>query len=255
MTEGIAAIEQIARQVEGVNAPLGSIQVRALLVYGDRYTLLIDTLSTPSELTAVREAVQQRGLPLWIVNSHADWDHWWGNSAFPDAPIIALRSTRTRQLREGKRTLTSFRKRDERFNEVELRPATIAFEDRLDLDLGGITVELHPVPGHTHDTLVAWIPERKLLFAADAAEDPIPLINEGPVGDWPQRLRSWAERAKVVVPAHGPVQGPELLTRNAAYLQGLFAAPDRQPPELEDADDFYRRSHRGNLKKAAAEKS
>ena len=49
-------------------------------------------LLRPSDLDGVREIVESHSKPLYIVNSHADWDHWWGNGAFPQAPMS--RSTR-----------------------------------------------------------------------------------------------------------------------------------------------------------------
>ena len=181
----------------------------------------------------MRQLVESLGKPLLVANSHADWDDWWGNAAFPDAPVIAHRLTLARQLKEGKRSLAAHRKKDpDGFADVILRPATIAYEGTLDLDLGGMHVELSLVPGHTHDSTVAFIPERRMLFAADAAEDPIPLVTEGPARPWAADLLRWAERASTVIPAHGNISGPDLLRRNAEYLLGLGDDPARKVPEL-----------------------
>lgn len=247
-------IAPIEDGIAGISVPCGDgVDVRALLLFGSDYTLLIDTLSRPADLDEAREGVLSRGKPLIIANSHADWDHWWGNAAFPDAPVIAHHLTRERQHREGKRTLTRMqRDNPEAFGGVVLRPATIGFEGRLDIDLGDLTVELHALPGHTRDCIVAFMPQRRLLFAGDVAEVPIPLLNEGPVGNWPDNLDHWAERTRTVVPAHGEIGGPELLQRNAAYLRSLTEDPQRAIPELEAAPSFYRRAHRRNLKRAAA---
>ena len=246
----VSPVEEDIYAVEGPCEP--GVEVRALLVTGRDWTALLDTLSRPSDLEVVCELVLRRGRPLLIVNSHADWDHWWGNAAFPDTPIIAHELTLERQRREGRRALAAQRRKDAAyFGEVELRPATVAFQGRITLHLGGLHLELHHLPGHTRDCIVAFIPERKLLFAGDTAEDPIPLLNEGPVGEWPEGLLHWAERAVTVVPAHGSVDGPELLRRNTLYLRGLLADPGREIPELAGAEPFYRRAHRRNLKRAA----
>lgn len=248
------AAAQVAPDVYEVVTGCGDdVDVRALVLFGEQFTLLIDTLQREEDLDAARPFVQERGRPLLIVNSHADWDHWWGNAAFPDAPVIAHRLTSSRQLREGKRTLANKRRGDpDTFGSVSLRPATIAFDGELDLDLGGLHAELRLLPGHTHDCIVAFVPELRLLFAGDTAEDPIPLLNEGVIGEWPAHLRAWAERTEIVVPAHGAVQGPELLLRNAAYLEGLTASPEREIAELDGALPFYRRAHRENVRKAGS---
>lgn len=248
-------ITPIAENFYAIDAPCeADVDVRALLVCGQRYSLLIDTLLRPADLVPVADIVRGAGRPLLIVNSHADWDHWWGNAAFPEAPVIAHRLTRERQMREGKRSLAAQRRKDPAaFAEVVLRPATVAFSDALDLDLGDLSVELRPLPGHTRDCIVAYFPERRLLFAGDTVEDPIPLLNEGGFDRWPDELLEWATRVRVVVPAHGAIGGPDLLRRNAAYLHGLLAEPGRAIPELQGAPAFYRRAHRRNLKRAAGD--
>ena len=247
-------ISPLATDIFAINAPCDpEVDVRALLVTGRDRAVLIDTLLRPSDLDGVQEIVASHGKPLYIVNSHADWDHWWGNGAFPAAPVVAHRLTHERQLREGRRQLTAKQRTDSSFAEVILRPATITFEDWMQFDLGGIHVELSPLPGHVHDQIVAYIPEHRLLFAADAGEDPIPLVTEGPVAPWARALRTWAGKARTVVPAHGPIGGAELLRRNAAYLEGLLHEPERAVPELAGAPAFYRRAHRRNVKRAAAE--
>jgi glyoxylase-like metal-dependent hydrolase (beta-lactamase superfamily II) len=249
-----ARITFIAPGVFGVEENCGDdIEVRALLVEGDKHTLLVDTLLRPSDLAGIKQRLAGREGRLLVANSHADWDHWWGNAAFPEAPIVAHRLTRERQLLEGERSLADMRAARDGFAEVTLRPATVAFEGVLVLDLGGIRAELSLLPGHTPDCIVVWVPERELLFAGDTAEDPVPLVTVGPIHGWPQALRAWARKAKIVVPAHGPVSGPELLVRNAQYLEGLLTDPSRSVPELEGAEEFYRNAHQRNLNRAAEE--
>jgi glyoxylase-like metal-dependent hydrolase (beta-lactamase superfamily II) len=244
-------IQPISENIYGLVAPVDEIEVRALLVCGDRFSLLIDTLCRPADLEPARPLIEGRERPLLIVNSHADWDHWWGNAAFPDSPVIAHRLTLDRQRAEGKRSLAARRRQDPQyFAGVELRPATIAFDGELTLDLGGSQVELSLLPGHTPDHIVAFIPKRRILFAADAAEDPIPLVG-GPLGQWPDALEAWADRVSTVVPAHGNVGGPELLRRNAQYLRCLSTDPQASRPELSGAVEFYRNAHARNRRKVA----
>ena len=135
MSVSRVTISPVVEDVLAIDAS-GLVDVRALLVCGADVTLLIDTLLLPSDLEEVRESVSRRGRPLLIANSHADWDHWWGNAAFPEAPVIAHRLTQLRQRREGRRSLAAQRRKDEAyFADVALRPATVAFEGVLRLDL------------------------------------------------------------------------------------------------------------------------
>ena len=100
-------------------------------------------------------------------------------------------------------------------------PPTITFADSLAIDLGGVTVELSHLPGHTEDCLVAFVPEWGVLLAGDTVETPFPLLDETlPVQPWIDRLAEWAGRADVetVIPCHGEIGGRELIEGNIAYF-------------------------------------
>jgi glyoxylase-like metal-dependent hydrolase (beta-lactamase superfamily II) len=65
--------------------------------------------------------------------------------------------------------------------EVELEP--VKFEHHLEdgdrFDLGGVTCEVHEVPGHTRDSLAFFIPEMGALFAGEAHGFPEPAEEDG----------------------------------------------------------------------------
>src|SRR4029077_5028916 len=118
-----------------------------------------------------------------------------------EAPILASSLAAEREQREGARTLRRMvLKHENLFEGVELRCANIALDASARLDLGGFTLELHPLAGHTRDQIVAFVPEPHLLFTAGRAEDPHPLVTDGPIRGWPETLENWAARVEVVVP-------------------------------------------------------
>lgn len=61
------------------------------LVFGPRHTFICDTFLGPAAMEGVLEylAAEGRAQPAIVFNSHKDWDHVWGNCAFPEVPIIA----------------------------------------------------------------------------------------------------------------------------------------------------------------------
>ncbi len=124
----------------------------------------------------------------------------------------------------------------------------ITFTSSLSLDLGGLTLELHHTPGHTADSIVAWIPERGVLLGGDAIETPLPVVNHAPLLlGWLDALAVWQanDSLKYAIPSHGNASGRESLDQTVAYLRAL--AGDRQftlPGKLED---FYRETHQKNL--------
>jgi glyoxylase-like metal-dependent hydrolase (beta-lactamase superfamily II) len=221
----------------------GDISVRALLLLGEALSIVLDTLVCPSDMRPFAALIRQRGRPLVVVNSHADWDHAWGNAAFPGALIVGQRHCRERLLgAEERATLQQKRAaQPQLFADVELVAPQIGFESRLDLHAGSFSVELHHLPGHSADSLVAYLPERGLLFAADCAEWPIPLLGSGPALPWAAALRRWAalDGLHTVIPAHGPLSGPELLLANAGYLEQLANNPERPWQLPAGADPWY----------------
>src|SRR5690348_9033793 len=72
--------------------------VRAALLLGRRRSLVIDTLLCPEDMAPLLAIVARHGRPVVVVNTHSDWDHCWGNAAFPGAPIVGHRLCRERIL-------------------------------------------------------------------------------------------------------------------------------------------------------------
>ncbi len=156
-------------------------------VISERYVVLIDTLVSPSTAAVMVEAVRDRlreGRQLVVINTHADWDHYWGNGLFAGAdarypaPIIAHRLCRERVLGGAwQEYLVEMQQSDPAtYAEVRLVPPTITFDGSCSIFGGDLTFELIHTPGHTPDHVSIFIPEIRTLFPVDAAEDPIPFV-------------------------------------------------------------------------------
>jgi glyoxylase-like metal-dependent hydrolase (beta-lactamase superfamily II) len=227
--------------------------VRALVVLGERYTVVFDSLYGPRDMAPVLALAGERRRPVLVVNSHADYDHAWGNCAFPGAPIIGHVATRERLLAEGDVLLEKQREDWNRYADVRIVPPDIVFDDHMAIDVGGCTLALLHLPGHTRDCIVAHLPERGMLFGGDCVEVPIPLLYDGPLASWIAALRAWEGSAQVqtVIPAHGPVSGRELLAHNAAYLQSLQEGRGDGWQPSDETPEFYRDAHARNVRRAA----
>lgn len=233
------------------------MRVCAAVIFGERCSVVVDTLIRPEDMEPVRGLLAERDLPVIVVNTHADWDHTWGNAAFPDAPIFAHRLCRAAMLTEGAATLAQKRADEpERFAHVTIVPPTVTFSEFMDIDLGGLTLSMHALPGHTADEIVVHLPEIGVFLAGDAAEWPIPTTMAGPLRPWAAELRRWAARDDVqtVIPSHGPVTDASLLRTNATYLDALLISPD-MPWEPPDNMEFYREAHAQNTAVAHRERN
>jgi glyoxylase-like metal-dependent hydrolase (beta-lactamase superfamily II) len=231
----------------------GDPSVRALVILGERYTVVFDTLYAPQDMAPALALAGRRRRPVLVVNSHADYDHAWGNGAFPNAPIIGHAATRERLLREGGILKEKQHQDPARYADVHLCPPDLVFDDHMAIDVGGLTLDLHHLAGHTRDCIVGHLPEHGILFGGDCVEVPFPLLNDGPLDGWIAALRAWDDAARVrsVIPAHGPVSGRDLLARNAAYLQALLDGRGDQWQLPPATPAFYRDAHAQNVRRAA----
>jgi glyoxylase-like metal-dependent hydrolase (beta-lactamase superfamily II) len=229
--------------------------VDVFVVVSQRYVVLVDTLINPrtaAELLGIA-APHLAGRQLLVVNTHAHWDHCWGNQLFAGpgaqhpAPVIATR--RCAELFAAPRAqqkLAQMRTSEpERFGEVVLIAPTLLFEERLRIDGGDLTLELFATPGHAADHIAISIPEIGTLLAGDAAELPFPFVESA--ATLPQLRDSLARMAalepRVALYCHAAgVSSPQLLHDNSAYFEEVErrcrAALDRGAPALpaEEAD-------------------
>ena len=227
--------------------------VDAFIVITTRYVVLVDTLINPATartMLALARPHLTAGRTLLVVNTHADWDHCWGNQLFAgpeaEAPAPIIGSRRCVELfhaPEAGSLLQQMQGREPgRFDEVRPVPPTIAFDDRLAIEGGDLTLELFPAPGHTPDHIAIHIPEIGTVLAGDAAEFPFPFARSA---DALPQLRATLARLAALQPTaalycHAPeTSGPELIADNIAYFDNLearcHAALARGAPARPDA--------------------
>ncbi|MGS4887899.1 MBL fold metallo-hydrolase [Roseibium sp. MB-4] len=261
-------------------------EVDCVFVVTERFNVLVDTLATPALCARALELVSAHigDRPLITINSHMDWDHFWGNSALdPHTPIIAHSAAVARLSDpDAKHMLAEKRAEEPRFKNVEIVPPTITFSgNTMSLHGGDLTLELLHTPGHTPDHVAVWIPEVRTCLAVDAVEYPIPEVwNQSP-----DNLRKLCTSLKQirdlhpnhVVLAHGQTADPEVAAANIDYFTKLRDAVGRVPASSaaleglhersgfqledfvslpadmsEDTKSFYREFHKSNLDAVAA---
>src|SRR6266540_344464 len=208
--------------------------VDTFIVVSERYVVLIDTLINRRTAEALLEIAREHlaGRQLLAVNTHADWDHAWGNHVFAGpsavlpAPIIASRRCAERLRSEAaQQKLAELRaSAPGRFDDVALTPPSVLFEQRLAINGGDLTLELFATPGHKPDHIAIFIPEIRTLLPGDAAELPFPFVESAAALP---ALRASLARMATLDPAialycHAPVtSGPAVLQHNMAYFDTI----------------------------------
>jgi glyoxylase-like metal-dependent hydrolase (beta-lactamase superfamily II) len=188
-------------------------------------------MRTAADLLRIAEP-HLEGRQLLVINTHAHWDHAWGNQLFAGpgaicpAPIIATRRCAELLRSPGSQQKLAEKRASEpsRFGDVELVAPTLLFEERLAIDGGDLTLELFATPGHASDHIAIYIPQIRTLLPGDAAELPFPFVESA--ATFPALRESlWRMAALDPVAAlycHAPeTSGPALLRRNIAYFDEL----------------------------------
>lgn len=212
------------------NAPL----VDTFAVITARYVVVVDTMINGATAGKVWEGVRPYLTPprsLLVVNTHADYDHCWGNQFFAalGAPIIGRRASVPIFSEPDPVAYLQRLQADEPeiFGEVTPTPPTLLFDETLTIDGGDLTLELMATPGHTVDHASLYIPEINTLLAADAAELPYPMARTA--AGLPEMRQSLAKlaalNAETALYCHAPTGiGPQLLHDNIAYFDQLEIA-------------------------------
>jgi len=208
--------------------------VQTFMVLTQRYVVLVDTMINVETAVALLHHAQPHlhNRQLLIINTHADYDHAWGNQVFAGptahhpAPIIgSRRCADILRGAESAATLAAMQAREPAiFGDVRLTPPTILFDETLTIDGGDLTLELFATPGHTPDHVALYLPEIATLLAADAAELPYPAARTA--AGLPAMRQSLAKLAAYpadhVLYCHAPVTiGAQLLQDNIAYFDKL----------------------------------
>jgi cyclase len=192
-------------------------------IVGSQAASVIDSTGTEARARAWQGALRQvTQLPVnTLINTHAHGDHTYGNFVFaPGAAIIAHEKCREEVIAGGTSAQRLFSMVD--FGETPVTPPFVTFEDRLTVYVDDLRVELIFVgPAHTTNDIVAWIPERNVLFTGDVIfNGGTPFALAGSVGGWLEALdRIEALGAELIVPGHGAVAQPAVIGEVRGYLQ------------------------------------
>lgn len=212
--------------------------VDAFAVISQRYVVLIDTLINPRtahQMIGFLKGFLEGGRQLVVINTHADWDHVWGNQLFTGpqaeypAPVIGHRNTQVVfESQESKNYLKHMQGQNPGvFDNVVLSPPNLLFEQHLVINGGDLTLEIFPTFGHTVDHCSVFIPEINTLFVGDAAEFPYPAAREAAL--FPQLRRSLMalkeRNADVYLYCHAPGETTSaVIVDNIAYFDALERA-------------------------------
>jgi cyclase len=198
------------------------------LIVGDDRLMAIDALGPPVHAKAfIAAAKKATGKSFGrLVNTHHHRDHTNGNCFFLPAEIVSHQFCRQAVIDQGipEHPYDNRPQWQDGMNELKLTPPTMTFTDRMTYLYGGTLVELiFNGPAHTWGDVMAYLPQRKILFAADIAFFYVtPAGQNGHITRWMQAIdRIMGMDVDVIVPGHGPLGTKKELAETRAYLDLL----------------------------------
>ena len=215
-----------------------SLGVCSYAIVSGGEALVYDTSISLPHARLIHKTLEDAGASnIRVVLSHWHVDHVAGNEVFADCEIIANELTL--------QAMHSNRERLENDN-PPIKPLIMpnsTFETELNLKVGDIDVELRRVDIHSHDGTMLILPQRKLMLAGDALEEPITYVAEPKrlehhLRDL-ERMATWD--IEKILPNHGAEEmivaggyGPELIAATRNYVTKLLCLPHE--PELAEQD-------------------
>ncbi len=223
------------------------------LIVGERESLLVDTLWDVRYTRAMLDAMRlltQRAPLRYVINTHADGDHFWGNELVASVETITSEASRAEMQRLNAKSMALMGTLGRVLSAVKIggaeqagrwlqrfvapydfrgvtpTPARRAFKGNLSLTVGGRTVELIQVgPAHSQGDLMVYVPDAKILFAGDILfVGSTPVMWAGPVENWFAALdRILALEADLIVPGHGPVTDQQGVRQVKTYWEFVVA--------------------------------
>ncbi len=198
------------------------------LVVAQGKSLLVDTLYdvnlTNEMLAAMRAVVPGAEAIDFLVNTHDNGDHWFGNEAARAGEIIATKACAEAMAGFTPETMAGLMKGASdlgdlgqfflkcfgkySYDNITAALPTRTFEGRLELEVGSRKVELIEVgPCHTTGDLIVYAPHAGTVFVADIMiVGGHQIMWAGPVANFIKTLDLILSLdPRYIVPGHGPV--------------------------------------------------
>jgi glyoxylase-like metal-dependent hydrolase (beta-lactamase superfamily II) len=187
-----------------------------------KHVFIVDTFLGPAPMEEVKARLNREGVvgkPILVFNTHADYDHYWGNQVFEGSLIVGHESALRRIRTQGEEGLKE--NRGQMMGEVHLTPPNLLFRKKL--TFAEDHVEFFHTPGHTGDSSSCYDSVDGVLLPGDNLEAPYPYVNLLNLKEYTQSLEEYVKLgAKTIIPGHDPPQSDEnLLRQNLDYIRGV----------------------------------
>jgi glyoxylase-like metal-dependent hydrolase (beta-lactamase superfamily II) len=190
-------------------------------VVGERWTLLLDAGSSRAHTRTFLDELPVT--PDAVLLTHSHWDHVFGAVEVGGRvlacteTVAKLRELQLRDWNDEAKVNEHIRQELPAPRTVEIAPVDVAFQEQLDLDLGGgVTVHARWVASdHCADAVIAYVGPDRLLFLGDA-------LCPGPAGELTEAVAFPLFDTVLAYDAEHVVEGHHPAVTNRAELRALL---------------------------------
>lgn len=216
----------------GVYARLHEGLTNAGIIVGDAGVLVIDSLRVPSfARDLIKDVRHITEKPIqYVIDTHAHWDHSWGNEEFPEAMIIGHENCYeemvdvewNRQWRE--KVVSDGLAWSEEARLVNITPPDLTFETSMRLYFGGRELKImYFGKAHTSGDIFIQLPAERLIFTGDVIQDRrVPYLGDSYPAEWPDTDdRVAALPVDRFVSGHGPIGNHTGIVESRDFIHDL----------------------------------
>ena len=215
---------------ENVYVETGLFACNLGLITTEEGNILIDTPMRPTDALKWREVVVKKGEIRYLVNTEEHPDHTTGSSFLPGLLVTHNKTRETLAKMPMEQVQMIVKHIDPEGASLmegsEFRLADITFEESLNLFIGGLTVKLFHLPGHSDGGIGVYIPEEKVVFTTDIIfHRKKSWLHESTPSKWIESLNKVRELdVDIIIPGHGDICKKDYLDEQAGIIQGWIDA-------------------------------
>lgn len=232
---------------DGSNSPFEQ-STSVCWICGRKRLYLLDTHTGPLSMVPVVKFAQERFREQWdsetpvIFNSHSDWDHVWGNCAFPSSSIIGHSKCREFMADDDRWNHSLKLFSDAKNGDVIRRLPQITFQNNIDFPEDGL--RFFHSPGHSADSSSVFDDHTGVLFVADNLELPLPYLQSHNLEPYLSTLDNYLKMSpRIIVSSHSGLVDVELIHSTKKYIELLIEGKE---PDLKSEEAIV--IHNSNLR-------
>ncbi len=219
-------------------------QVTAGIIVGPQWAIVVDTLAVPEESIAIQKfVIEDLGVPVrYLINTHSQSDHAWGNCYFPGATIIGHTKCAEILREKGIPDLEVTKKQNPLFQDSKIILPHLTFaHGELTLKVGKKNVIILLTPGNSPDGISVFVEDDRILFAGDSFM-PVPQLTDGRYKEALDVMKKFSTMGlENIIQGHGEIilrgEIDDAIEENITYINNVRevvekAAKKRNPAEF-----------------------